>query len=235
MHSLSSSLQNCGKAKMAAFIRRSRLLPSNLHQAKTAFSTSCAASAARRFFQVIPVREDENGLPSKAMARSALASLGDRGFCRPMKPYKPADDVEDRVKVIYEEVTGQKADSAWLQTPITEPLLKFRLLTRCIKEFGHDVPSSQLMNVKCADDVVEFFSTPVEGLSPYETLVRQKDQLPKNLHVIPNYVRFHPETDTFFGGVSAYPGTSTIVTGLKAKKKYKGYVASPTWPYTISY
>uniref|UniRef100_A0A023FRT7 Large ribosomal subunit protein mL50 n=1 Tax=Amblyomma parvum TaxID=251391 RepID=A0A023FRT7_AMBPA len=219
---------------MAALIRRSRLLPSNLNQAKTAFSTSCAASTARRFFQVIPVREDENGLPSKAMASSALASLGARGFCRPMKPYKPADDVEDRVKAIYEDVLGQKADSAWLQTPITEPLVKFRLLTRCIKEFGHDIPNSQLMNVKCADDVVEFFSTPVEGLSPYELLVRQKDQLPKNLHVIPNYVRFHPETDTFFGGVNAYPGTSTIVTGLKAKKKYKGYVSSPTWPYTIS-
>uniref|UniRef100_A0A023G4G5 Large ribosomal subunit protein mL50 n=1 Tax=Amblyomma triste TaxID=251400 RepID=A0A023G4G5_AMBTT len=219
---------------MAALIRRSHLLPNNLHQAKIAFSTSCAAFTAKKFVRMVPIREDENGLPSKAIARSTLASLSDRGFCRPMKPYKPADDVEDRVKAIFEDVLGQKADSSWLQTPIAEPLLKFRLLTRCIKEFGHDIPSSQLMNVKCADDVVEFFSTPIEGLSPYETLVKQKDQLPKNLHVVPNYVRFHPETDTFFGGVNAYPGTSTIVTGLKAKKKYKGYVASPTWPYTIS-
>ncbi|XP_037512699.1 uncharacterized protein LOC119389485 isoform X1 [Rhipicephalus sanguineus] len=217
---------------MAALMRRSRyVLPINLFQGKAEFSTSCAACTARRFRQVIPIREDENGLPSKAMARSALKSLSDRGFCRPMKPYKPAEDVENKVKVIYEEVLGQKADSAWLQTPINEPLIKFRLLTRCISEFGHDVPSSVLMNVKCVDDIVEYFSTPVEGLSPYESLVQRKDQLPKNLHVIPNYVRFNPETDTFFGGVNAYPGTSTIVTGLKAKKKYKGYTSSPTWPY----
>ncbi|KAL3227701.1 hypothetical protein MRX96_003668 [Rhipicephalus microplus] len=194
---------------MAALTRRSRFVfPINLFKQKAELSTSCAACTARRFRQVIPIREDENGLPSKALARSALHSLKDRGFCRPMKPYKPAED-----------------------TPINEPLLKFRLLTRCISEFGHDIPSSELMNVKCVDDVVEYFSTPVEGLSPYESLVQRKDQLPKNLHVIPNYVRFNPETDTFFGGVNAYPGTSTIVTGLKAKKKYKGYTSSPTWPY----
>lgn len=28
-----------------------------------------------------------------------------------------------------------------------------------------------------------------------------------------------------FGGVSAFPKSSTIVTGLKAKKVYKGYTA----------
>ncbi|XP_050025036.1 uncharacterized protein mRpL50 [Dermacentor andersoni] len=217
---------------MAAFIRRSRcVLPNNLFKGKAELSTSCAVCTARRFKKVIPVREDENGLPSKAMARSELNSLSDRGFCKTMKPYKPVDDVEDKVKAIYEDVLGQKADSAWLQAPITEPLLKFRLLTKCISEFDHDIPSSELLNVKCVDDIVEYFSTPVEGLSPYESLVQRKDQLPENLHVIPNYVRFHPETDTFFGGVNAYPGTSTIVTGLKAKKKYKGYTSSPTWPY----
>ncbi|XP_077532604.1 mitochondrial ribosomal protein L50 isoform X1 [Haemaphysalis longicornis] len=220
---------------MAALVRKPSLLPNNFIRGRAAFSTSCAACTARRFRQVIPIREDENGLPSKAMARSALNSLSDRGFCRPMKPYKPADNVEDRVKAIYEDVLGRKADDAWIQAPVTEPLLKYRLLTRCIKEFGHDFPSSQLMNVKSMDDIVEYFSTDVEGLSPYESLVQQKDKLPKNLHVIANYTRFHPETDTFFGGVSAYPGTSTIVTGLKAKKKYKGYTASPTWPYTITY
>lgn len=33
------------------------------------------------------------------------------------------------------------------------------------------------------------------------------------------------ETDTMYGGVSAFPKSSTIVTGLKAKKMYKGYTA----------
>ena len=37
------------------------------------------------------------------------------------------------------------------------------------------------------------------------------------------------ETDRMFGGISAFPGTSTIVTGLKYKKKYKGYDARTPW------
>lgn len=32
-----------------------------------------------------------------------------------------------------------------------------------------------------------------------------------------------------FGGISAFPGRSTIVTGLKYKKKYKGYDARTPW------
>jgi large subunit ribosomal protein L50 len=40
---------------------------------------------------------------------------------------------------------------------------------------------------------------------------------------------FVSETDTMFGGISAFPGSSTIVTGLKYKKKYKGYDAENPW------
>ncbi|RXG52050.1 hypothetical protein Avbf_15200 [Armadillidium vulgare] len=50
-------------------------------------------------------------------------------------------------------------------------------------------------------------------------------ELPKNLHVLYDYVRFHPETDTKFGGISAFPESSTIVSDLKSKKKYHGYKA----------
>lgn len=38
------------------------------------------------------------------------------------------------------------------------------------------------------------------------------------------------EKDTMFGGVSAFPKSSTIVTGLKARKKYEGYTAKHSWP-----
>lgn len=148
-----------------------------------------------------------------------------------MKPYQPDDNVQRRVRDIYEDVLGCKADQSWRDTPVSEPLLKYKLLTRCIKEFGHDIPSSCLMSVSTIDDIVEYFSTPVEGVSPYDSLIKSKNNLPQNIHAIPNYVRFHPETDTFFGGVSAYPGTSTIVTGLRAKKKYKGHVGRMSWPF----
>jgi large subunit ribosomal protein L50 len=37
------------------------------------------------------------------------------------------------------------------------------------------------------------------------------------------------ETDTMFGGISAFPASSTIVTGIRYKKKYKGHDARTPW------
>lgn len=54
--------------------------------------------------------------------------------------------------------------------------------------------------------------------------------LPENLHIQTEPVRFNPETDTMFNGQTAFPCSSTIVTGLKAKKKYKGHEAKRSWP-----
>ena len=53
--------------------------------------------------------------------------------------------------------------------------------------------------------------------------------LPKNLHVIREYKRFHPDDDQMFGGQTAFPKSSTIVTGLKARKKYNGYESRHSW------
>lgn len=38
------------------------------------------------------------------------------------------------------------------------------------------------------------------------------------------------DTDTKFGGVTAFPESSTLVTGLKYKDKYKGFKAQEKWP-----
>ena len=73
----------------------------------------------------------------------------------------------------------------------------------------------------------EFYKTAVDIRVPLDKL---KDvELPKNLSVQYEYHRFHPETDTLFGGLSAFPRQSTLVTGLKYKKKYAGYTAKPKW------
>lgn len=50
-------------------------------------------------------------------------------------------------------------------------------------------------------------------------------QLPPNLHIEQKYTRFHPDTDTMFNGKTAFPGHSTIVTGIKYRKKYPGFSA----------
>ncbi|XP_029850430.2 uncharacterized protein LOC115332206 [Ixodes scapularis] len=214
---------------MAALLRQTAFLSRKVAQNKVGITVVCGYK--RKFRRLIPIREDEEGLPSKAAARSALESLADRGFCRPQKAYQPPDDVHNRVKAIYEDVLGCTAAESWMETPITDPLVKYKLLTKCIKEFGHDLPNSCLMRVRQVDDLVEYYSTAVEGVTPFDSLVRSENTLPPNIHAIPNYVRFHPETDTFFGGVNAYPGTSTIVTGLKAKKKFKGHISKSSWPF----
>lgn len=74
------------------------------------------------------------------------------------------------------------------------------------------------------DDVIEFYTAPIVKLTPYETLV--KDNSVPNLHIIPEYRRYNPDED----GVSAFPKSSTLVTGLKYRKKYKGHIAKTSWP-----
>ena len=70
-------------------------------------------------------------------------------------------------------------------------------------------------------DVIEYFSKPVGDTSSYEDLA--KLDLPKNLHMNLEPIRFHPDTDTVFDGKTAFPGRATKVTSVKYKRKYKGY------------
>lgn len=46
------------------------------------------------------------------------------------------------------------------------------------------------MNLVCVGDLKRFYSTPVDNTTPYEAL--GKIDLPKNLHILQNYHRFHP-------------------------------------------
>lgn len=74
------------------------------------------------------------------------------------------------------------------------------------------------------DEIYDFYNTPVDVQTPYEALV--KDNNLPNLHIIPDAKRFDPETD----GVSAFPKSSTLVTGLRNRKKFKGHIAKTSWP-----
>lgn len=71
------------------------------------------------------------------------------------------------------------------------------------------------------EDVIEFYTTPVDSRTPYETL----DKTVPNLHILTEYKRYSPED-----GVSAFPKSSTLVTGLKYRNKYKGHIAKTSWP-----
>lgn len=42
---------------------------------------------------------------------------------------------------------------------------------------------------------------------------------------------FFSETDTVFKGQTAFNRSSTLVTGLKYKEKYKGHIQNQQWPF----
>jgi len=68
-------------------------------------------------------------------------------------------------------------------------------------------------------DAVQYFETEVRATSAYEDLASRKD-LPPNLSIQLEPIRFDPETDTMFGGRTAFPGRDTIVSSIKYRRKY---------------
>ena len=100
---------------------------------------------------------------------------------------------------------------------------------RCSQEFDHQVPNSDLFRMTSVEAVKTFYQTPVIGKNNYDQLI-QNSKLPKNLHLIPEPIRFNPQTDTFFDGISAYPGRQNELVGLRAKKKYPTYQDNFVWP-----
>ncbi|XP_068223423.1 large ribosomal subunit protein mL50 [Palaemon carinicauda] len=146
-------------------------------------------------------------------------SLAARGYLRNQKPYTPPDDVDNRILQCCEKYMGKSSTFVDAET-------KFKVLRQCSQNLKHAVPNSLIHKITNIDELRTFYNTPVNTTVPLDMM---KDMnLPKNLHVIYKYHRFHPETDTKFGGKSAYPNDTTIVSGLKYKKKYPGYVPEPT-------
>ncbi|XP_011630615.1 39S ribosomal protein L50, mitochondrial [Pogonomyrmex barbatus] len=159
----------------------------------------------------------------KARIDSASESLAARGFLRPQKPYEPPDDTAERIDQICESQNIPTNDDVKLE----DPILRFKLFVACEEKFKHYIPNSLLYTIESIRDLKQFYSTPVDSTTPYEAL--GKMDLPKNLHIQQDYHRFHPNTDTMFNGKTAFPKSSTLVTGLKYKKKYLGHKQEDPW------
>jgi len=159
-----------------------------------------------------------------------VRAMNARGFLRFQKPYTPPDNAMFTVLELCKSCLNITGDEVTLmRTELRDSRKKFDLLAKAFDTFQHAVPNSMLHMMATVGDIVNFYNTPIKTTTPYEELVRRSD-LPPNLHIQKDPVRFHPETDTMFGGVSAFPKSSTIVTGLRAKKVYRGYEAKMTWP-----
>lgn len=141
-------------------------------------------------------------------------SLKARGGARDRKAYLPPVGVQEKILSICESIGLGHED------PLTDRDIKFRLISSCIDMFKHDMPSSYLNDINTIQDVVDYFSTEVVGLNPYDNLVNKANELPGNLAILAEPARYNRESDECFKGYTAMPGAVNKVPGLRAAKKY---------------
>ncbi|XP_050546688.1 uncharacterized protein LOC126908558 [Daktulosphaira vitifoliae] len=162
-------------------------------------------------------------IPARSQIKSNTSAIASRGFLRPLKEYDPPLDIRSTI----EKIASRYLNETKLTYKL-EPNEKLHILKKCEEIIDHRVPNSLLHSINTLGEIYEFYETPVNTVVPYDALQRQ--ELPPNLHILSNYHRFHPETDMMFDSISAFPQSSNLVTGLKTRKKYKGFTASQS-PY----
>jgi len=162
-----------------------------------------------------------------------LTSLTARGFHRFQKPYDPPSDAAEKFIAIVKSLQpslSQLPDKKIEKVSLNDPQLKYDILTTAAKEFQHSVPNSMLPAIRTIGAATRFYETPISTSTPFDMLVRLQDQLPPNLYIQKEPIRFTEDTMHAFDGISAFPKDSNIVTGLRAKLKYKAYKAKKSWP-----
>ena len=103
--------------------------------------------------------------------------------------------------------------------------MKWLTLVNTLNRFPNFVTIQLSFIFGFAGSIKCFYKEEVDTRVPLERF--KSIELPPNLSIQYDYHRFHPETDTKFNGVSAFPQRPTIISGLKNKKKYAGYQVKP--------
>uniref|UniRef100_A0A6P4FWM9 Large ribosomal subunit protein mL50 n=1 Tax=Drosophila rhopaloa TaxID=1041015 RepID=A0A6P4FWM9_DRORH len=185
--------------------------------ATTLRKTPGLVGSLQRCFASVPKAK-----PTKNKSLSAVGeSIAAKGFLRPHKPYSPPANAAERVRSVAAALQLKSDQLGNLSE-------KFEFLAACFQELQHGVPNSQVHELRTIGDVISFYETSVDTTVPLDAL--QRIELPENLHIQYEYVRFNPETDTKFDGKTAFPKSSTLVTGLKYRSKYEGHEAKRSWP-----
>jgi len=159
-------------------------------------------------------------------------SIRDRGQTRERKSYSPPAEVREKIMAIFVALSSknqlhcddlaQKTEESIMATNLDQSMdFKSDMITQCIQKFGHDLSSAYLNDICTVADLVQYYSTPVQGVDSYTGLIDKADSLPTNLAMLADPVRFDKENDEFFKGQSALPGIISNVPGLRAQKKYK--------------
>ena len=151
------------------------------------------------------------------------------------RPYTPPTNIEQTISRIANDILENfqqttRSEDNWQSISLDNPLNKYNLLTRCMKECSHTMSNMSLNDIKTLEDVYQYFSTPVKDTNVLEE-IQQSPELPQNVHIQLDAVRFTPETSSFFNGLDAFPQRSTKVIDLQYKKKYASYPKNEEDPF----
>ena len=162
--------------------------------------------------------------------QSFQRSISQRGSVREQEAYEPRKDYEQVIKSIASRVLSASQES-WKNVTFPNQVLKFRFLQQCAIELQHEVSNADLHEMKCVNDVVEFYSRPVEGATPYHRLLKcqEKGELPPNLMMLGDPEPFDPES-TFLKGIDALPGIYFQPEGVRCRRKYPQLKKKILWP-----
>ncbi|XP_038625499.1 39S ribosomal protein L50, mitochondrial [Tachyglossus aculeatus] len=103
----------------------------------------------------------------------------------PSRKYLPPEDLESRLESLVKEVFGASLPADWRKTTLEKSQLKFHLLAQLAEELGHPVPNSRLHQMNSAQDVLAFYSIPVQDQSKFDELC--SSELPANLKITWEY------------------------------------------------
>ncbi|NXK79187.1 RM50 protein, partial [Amazona guildingii] len=97
------------------------------------------------------------------------------------RSYDPPEDIQSYLESRVREIFGPSLPDNWQQTSLEDNRLKYHLLAQLAAELGHAVPNSQLYLMRSAEDVLNFYSTPVKDASKFDELCAA--ELPPNLKI----------------------------------------------------
>ncbi|VUZ51540.1 unnamed protein product [Hymenolepis diminuta] len=138
-----------------------------------------------------------------------------------ISPYRPPENVESRIQSLASKCLPNINN---LEEPYRFPdrQSKVRVLKACMQEFNHTIPSNVLHEIEDLNSLKDYFHQEVEPEDKLAAMAEEnakQSNLPPNLVLQVEPIRFDPNDKSFFPK-TAFPGRSTVMSGIEESKKY---------------
>ncbi|CAI4233394.1 unnamed protein product [Auanema sp. JU1783] len=178
------------------------------------------------------IKSEETGFDADLLVDGHIDidSIRARGQMKYMYNYKPPSNVKETILNISKKVLSVEKTGNVLEFRLSDDVeAKAKLIVRAGEHFNHFPTNSALLRIKNVEDLIEFYNTPVENINSYAKLAR-KEGKPLNVHVIEQPVRYNPnDTDSWHGGITAFPGTGGQVISLRNKRLLRQFKPKEDW------